>query len=74
MNKFISKDLGKNAVSTFKRAYNILEQEKSVFKNGPDAVLFKYQEEKELFEKINNIRKIFTLKDDKKNYESHLKL
>ncbi len=74
MNKFISKDLGKNAVSTFKRAYNILEQEKSVFKNGPDAVLFKYQEEKELFEKINNIRKIFTLKDDKKNYETHLKL
>ena len=74
MNKFISKDLGKNAVSTYKRAYNILEQEKSVFKNGPDAVLFKYQEEKELFEKINNIRKIFTLKDDKKNYESHLKL
>ena len=74
MNKFISKDLGKNAVSTYKRAYNILEQEKSVFKNGPDAVLFKYQEEKELFEKINNIRKIFTLKDDKKNYETHLKL
>ena len=74
MNKFISKDLGKNAVSTYKRASNILDQEKLVSKNGPDAVLFKYNEEKELFEKINAIRKAFTLKEDKKNYENHLKL
>ena len=74
MNKFISKDLGKNAVSTYKRASNILDQEKSLLKNGPDAVLFKYEEEKELFEKINSIRKAFTLKDEKKNYENHLRL
>ena len=74
MKKFISKDLGKNAVSTYKRASNILEQEKSVSKNGPDAVLFKHEEEKELFERINNIRKAFTLKEEKKNYEEHLKL
>ncbi len=74
MNKFISKDLGKNAVSTYKRASNILQQEKSISKNGPDAVLFKYEEEKELFERINSIRKTFTLKDEKKNYESHLRL
>ena len=74
MNKFISKDLGKNAISTYKRASNILEQEKSISKNGPDAVLFKYEEEKELFERINSIRKTFTLKDEKKNYESHLRL
>ncbi len=74
MNKFIKKDLGKNAVSTYKRASNILEQEKSISKNGPDAVLFKYEEEKELFEKITNIRKAFTLRDEKKNYENHLRL
>ena len=74
MNKFISKDLGKNAISTYKRASNILEQEKSISQNGPDAVLFKYEEEKELFERINSIRKTFTLKDEKKNYESHLRL
>ena len=74
MNKFISKDLGKDAVSTYKRASNILEQEKLSTKNGPDAVLFKYEEEKELFERINTIRKAFTLKDEKKNYENHLKL
>ena len=74
MNKFISKDLGKNAVSTYKRASNILEQEKLISKNGPDAVLFRHEEEKELFERINTIRKTFTLKEEKKNYENHLKL
>ena len=74
MNKFISKDLGKNALSTYKRASNILDQEKPVSKNGPDAVLFKYDEEKELFERINSIRKSFTLKEEKKNYEDHLRL
>ena len=60
MNKFISKDLGKNAVSTYKRASNILEREKNISKNGPDAVLFKQDEEKELFDKINDIRKAFS--------------
>ena len=74
MNKFISKDLGKNALSTYKRASNILGQEKPTSKNGPDAVLFKQEEEKELFERINSIRKSFTLKDEKKNYEDHLRL
>ena len=74
MNKFISKDLGKNAISTYKRASNILEQEKSISKNGPDAVLFRYEEEKELFERINAIKKAFTVKEEKKNYEEHLRL
>ena len=74
MNKFISKDLGKNALSTYKRASNILGQEKPISRSGPDAVLFKYEEEKELFERINSIRKSFTLKEEKKNYEDHLRL
>ncbi len=74
MNKFISKELGRNAVSTYKRASNILEQEKPLSKDGPDAVLFKEEEEKELFERINVIRKAFTIKEDRKNYEEHLKL
>ena len=70
MNKFISKDLGKNALSTYKRASNILDRRKKHSKNGPDAVLFKHEEEKELFERINDIiRKAFTLKEEKKNYE-----
>ena len=74
MNKFISKDLGKNAVSTYKRASNILDQETLDSKKGPDAVLFKQDEEKELFERINNIRKVFTLREERKDYEKHLKL
>ncbi len=74
MNKFISKDLGKNAVSTYKRASNILDREKNISKNGPDAVLFKQEEEKELFNKINDIRKAFSFKERKENYENHLKL
>ena len=74
MNKFISKEVGKNAISTYKRASNILEQEKTISKNGPDAVLFRYEEEKDLFERINAIRKAFTVKEEKKNYEDHLRL
>ena len=74
MKKFISKDLGKNALSTYKRASNILDQEKLISKNGPDAVLFRHEEEKELFERIGIIRKAFTLKEEKKNYEEHLRL
>ena len=74
MNKFISKDLGKNAVSTYKRAYNIIDREKNISKSGPDAVLFKQDEEKELFDKINDIRKAFTYKERKESYENHLKL
>ena len=49
-------------------------EKKLVSKNGPDAVLFKHDEEKELFERINAIRKAFTVKQEKKNYEDHLKL
>ena len=74
MNKVISKEVGKNAISTYKRASNILDQEKLNTKNGPDAVLFKQDEEKELFNKINDIRKVFAFKERKENYENHLKL
>ena len=38
----------------------------------PDAVLFRTEEEKILFEKINEIRKAFTVKESNKDYESLL--
>ena len=38
----------------------------------PDAVLFRKDEEKFLFEKLNEIRKLFTVKEDRKNYEELL--
>jgi glycyl-tRNA synthetase beta chain len=61
-------------VSTYKRASNILDQETLDSKNGPNAVLFKQDEEKELFERINNIRKVLTLREERKDYEKHLRL
>ena len=38
----------------------------------PDAVLFRTEEEKILFEKINEIRKAFTVKESNKDYENLL--
>ena len=76
MNKQINKDIGKNALYSYKRASSILEHEvkKSSKKitGRPDAVLFRKDEEKFLFEKINEIRKSFTVKEDGKNYEDLL--
>ena len=72
MNKFIYKDIGKNAISSYKRALNIIEKNEKGITGKPDAVLFRQEEEKALFEKINEIRKAFTVKEDKKNYENLL--
>ena len=73
MNKYINKDIGINAISSYKRAFNIIEQEGKDVEGRPDAVLFRKEEEKSLFEKINDIRKALTVKDDDKNYENLLK-
>ena len=76
MNKQIDKDIGKNALYSYKRASSILEHEvkkssKEII-GRPDAVLFRKDEEKFLFEKINEIRKSFTVKEESKNYEDLL--
>ena len=72
MNKYINKDIGKNAIYSYKRASNILEREKREIFGKPDAVLFRKDEEKSLFEKINEIRKAFTVREEDKNYENLL--
>ena len=76
MNKNFNKEIGKDAIYSFKRASNILDHEskKSTKKltGRPDAVLFRKDEEKFLFEKLNEIRKSFTVKEDRKNYEELL--
>ena len=70
INKNISKDLCKNIISTYKRASNIIEQEaknKQVnFLGQPHSSLFKKEEEKKLYDKINEIREYFvnTRKDE----------
>jgi len=72
MNKYINKDIGKNAIYSYKRASNILDHEKKEIFGKPDAVLFRKDEEKSLFEKINEIRRAFTVKEEDKNYENLL--
>ena len=72
INKYINKDLGKNIINSYKRAFNIIERAEKGITGKPDAVLFRQDEEKVLFDKINDIRKNFTVKEDKKNYENLL--
>ena len=72
INKYKNKDVGINAISSYKRASSILDKAGKGYTGRPDAILFRKDEEKILHEKINEIRKAFTVKDDNKNYESLL--
>ncbi len=72
INKYKNKGIGLNAISSYKRAANILDKAGKGITGRPDAVLFRKDEEKILHEKINEIRKAFTVKDDNKDYESLL--
>ena len=72
MNKYKNKGIGLNAINSYKRASNILDKAGKRITGRPDAVLFRKDEEKILHEKINEIRKAFTVKDDIKDYESLL--
>ena len=76
MNKNFSKDIGKDAIYSFKRVSSILDHESKKLNKEltgrPDAVLFRKDEEKFLFEKLNEIRKSFTVKEDRKDYEELL--
>ena len=61
MKKNISKDICKDIVGTYKRAANILDQElknkTEDIQGQPESFLFKKDEEKHLYSKINDIRK-----------------
>ena len=72
MNKYINKESGKNAISSYKRAYNIVSSAKRNLSGRPDAVLFREEEEKHLFEKLNEIRKSLTVNEQEKDYEKLL--
>ena len=72
MNKYINKDVGINAISSYKRASNITEKAEKKITGRPDAVLFRTEEEKILFDKINEIRKALTVKENNKDYENLL--
>jgi len=72
MNKYKNKGIGLNAINSYKRVSNILDKARKSVTGRPDAVLFRKDEEKILHEKINEIRKAFTVKDDNKDYETLL--
>ena len=72
ISKYKNKGIGLNAIRSYKRASNILDKYGKTVTGRPDAVLFRKDEEKILHEKINEIRKAFTVKDDNKDYESLL--
>ncbi len=72
INKYVNKEAGVKIISSYKRASNIIENIDKGITGKPDAVLFRKEEEKVLFDKINEIRKDFTVKEDKKNYENLL--
>ena len=72
MNKYINKDVGINTISSYKRASNITDKADKKITGMPDAVLFRTEEEKILYEKINEIRKALTVKESNKDYENLL--
>ena len=78
ISKNISKDVCKNIISTYKRSSNIIDHE---LKNAnlkiagePESFLFKKDEEKNLYDKINEIRKYFSSVRKLENFEETLKI
>jgi len=78
INKNISRDVCKNIIGTYKRVSNIIDQELKNKKKGvlgqPESILFKKDEEKHLFDKINEIRQYFSGTKKQESYEETLKL
>ena len=78
LNKYLKKDLGKNILMTYKRASNILDQEKKTINlkitGEPNSILFNKDEEKLLFDQINEVRKYYSnvIKDE--NYKKTLEI
>ena len=78
LNKYLKKDLGKNILTTYKRASNILNQEKKTINlkitGEPNSILFNKDEEKLLFNQINEVRKYFSSVIKNENYEKTLEV
>ena len=78
INKNISKDICKDIIGTYKRASNIIDQElkdkKEGFLGQPESFLFKKGEEKDLYDKINEIRKYFAGTRKQESYDETLKV
>ena len=78
LNKVINKQIGINITSSFKRASNILETEMKnnqiEIDNTTDPGIFKTDYEKNLFKKVNEIKKYYSFIDNNENYEKSLSI
>ena len=78
INKNISKDVCKNIIGAYKRASNIIDQEiktkKEEIMGQPESFLFKKDEERNLFNKINEIRQYFSSTKKQESYDETLKI
>ena len=76
LNKLINKEIGQAVISCYKRASNILNLElknqELKLSNSTDPGLFKNDFEKNLYKKINELRKYFASINKNENYESSL--
>ena len=78
LNKVINNQIGINITSSFKRASNILETEMKnnqiEIDNTTDPGIFKTDYEKNLYKKVNEIKKYYSSIDNNENYEKSLSI
>ena len=76
LNKLINQEIGQALVISYKRASNILDHElknqELELSNAVDPLLFKNDFEKNLYKKINDLRKYFASINKDENYELSL--
>ena len=76
LQKSIKKELGKDLVKNYKRAFKIIESENDTIKKNiqgsPDPAIFKNDFEKLLYKKLNSIRKDITSVKVEKDFNSQL--
>ena len=76
LNKLINQEIGQALLVSYKRASNILDHElknqELELSNAVDPILFKNDFEKNLYKKINDLRKYFTSINKDENYELSL--
>ena len=76
LNKIINKEIGLNLIQNYKRSYNILNSEKNVISNenlsAVDPTLFNNDYEKDLYKKLQYIRKNLTNIRIENDYDAQL--
>ena len=78
LNKIINKNIGEDIVSSYKRAFNILNSEiknmDEKLSNTTDPGIFKNEHEKALYEKTNELKQYFSSITKNQNYDETLVL